>query len=122
MSVGSTMRSPASSRSSAQLSMRPASSNDAPTWWPWAARNVKAMPPPTTSESTRSSRARSTPSFSPTLAPPTTATKGRSGATSSPPRVPTSRASRRPAADGRRVGGPTIEAWARCEAPKASFT
>ena len=80
------------------------------------------MPPPTTSVSTLVSRARSTPSLSATLAPPTTATKGRAGATSRAPSTSTSRARRRPAADGRRAGGPTTEAWARCEEPKASFT
>ena len=34
----------------------------------------------------------------------------------------TSWASSRPAATGSVRGGPTIEAWARCEAPKASLT
>ncbi len=45
--------------------------------------------------------AASTPSLSATLAPPTTATKGRAGCTSRPPSVSTSRASSRPAAEGR---------------------
>ena len=84
--LGSTMRVPGLvQQRPAQLSMRPASSSESPTAWPWAARKVKAMPPPTTSRSTVSSSARSTPSLSATLAPPTTATKGRAGSASRPP-------------------------------------
>ena len=39
-----------------------------------------------------------------------------------PSSTSTSFASSRPAAEGSVRGGPTIEAWARCEAPNASFT
>ena len=46
----------------------------------------------------------------------------RRGRSRRPSSTSTSRASRRPAALGRRCGGPTIDAWARCEAPKASLT
>ena len=80
------------------------------------------MAPPITRESTVSSSASITPSLSDTLAPPSTATNGRRGDSRSPPSTSTSRASNRPAADGSLRGGPTIEAWARCDAPKASFT
>ena len=80
------------------------------------------MPPPTIRRSTIARSAVSTPSLSATLAPPTTATNGRGGELSSLPSISTSRASRRPAAEGKRAGGPTIEAWARCEEPNASFT
>ena len=64
-----------------------------------------------------------TPSLSLTLAPPRTATNGRAGSLRSAEQhldLP----GQQPAggADGRVRGGPTIEAWARCEAPKASLT
>jgi hypothetical protein len=61
-------------------------------------------------------------SLSLTLEPPRMATNGRFGASRRPPSTSTSRASSRPAADGSVRGGPTIEACARCDAPKASFT
>ena len=89
---------------------------------PVAARNVYDIPPPISTESALAMSDTSTPNLSATLAPPITATKGCLGASSNPPITSTSRASSRPAAEGSRVGGPTIEAWARCEAPKASFT
>ena len=63
-----------------------------------------------------------TPSLSETLEPPRIATNGRVGSVRSGSSTSTSRWSRRPAADGRNCGGPTMEAWARCDAPKASFT
>ncbi len=63
-----------------------------------------------------------TPSLSLTLDPPSTATKGRGVPWSSRSRTSTSAASTRPAALGSRAGGPTIEAWARWAAPKASST
>jgi hypothetical protein len=87
-----------------------------------AARNVKAMPPPTITASATLQIAATTPSLSATLAPPSTATNGRAGASSRPPSTDTSCSRVRPAALGRDLGGPTIEACARCEAPKASFT
>ena len=66
--------------------------------------------------------ARSRPSLSLTFDPPSTTTNGRRGSSRSGSSTSTSRASSRPAALGRNRGGPTIEAWARCEAPKASLT
>ena len=80
------------------------------------------MPPPTTSVSTLVARTLSTSSLSATLAPPTTATKGRAGCSRRPPSTSTSLAKRSPAALGRNCGGPTMEAWARWAAPKASST
>src|SRR5205807_1966815 len=121
MSVGTMMRRPESS-SSRQASTWPGSSSESPTGWPRAARKVKHIPPPTSRTSTRSSRERITPILSLALAPPSTAAKGRAGWWRSPPSTSTSLASRRPAALGSLAGGPTMEAWARWEAPKASFT
>ena len=46
----------------------------------------------------------------------------RFGSERMPPSTSTSRWSSRPAADGSDCGGPTIDACARCDAPKASFT
>ena len=80
------------------------------------------MPPPTTSVSTLVARTLSTSSLSATLAPPTTATKGRAGCSRIPPITSISLAKRSPAALGRNWGGPTMEAWARWAAPKASST
>ena len=69
-----------------------------------------------------SSSASMTPSLSLTLAPPSTATNGRLGSLRIRSSTSTSRCSRRPIADGTNRGGPTIEAWARWDAPKASLT
>ena len=63
-----------------------------------------------------------TPSLSDTLAPPRMPTNGLGGSLRRPSSTSTSRASSRPAAEGSVRGGPTIEAWARWEAPKASLT
>ena len=95
---------------------------DVPILRPSAARNVYDIPPPMSTVSALAMSETSTPSLSATLAPPMTATKGRFGSSRRPPITSTSRASNLPAAEGSRVGGPTIEAWARCDAPKASFT
>ena len=58
-----------------------------------------------------------------TLAPPSTTTSGRSGASTSERSVVTSRSSSRPATAGLSSSAtPAVEAWARCAAPKASFT
>ena len=72
--------------------------------WPWAARKVKHMPPPTSRVSTRFSNASITPSLSDTLAPPSTATNGRSGRSNNRSRTSTSRARTRPAAEGKNSG------------------
>ena len=82
MSVGSRMRLPLAATEASRRWHVPtwlSSSMEAPVLWPWAARNVKHMPPPTRRASTFSSNASITPSLSETLAPPSTATKGRSG-------------------------------------------
>ena len=121
MSLGSTMLAPLPSRRS-QVSMKSGSQSESPIGWPMAARNVKHMPPPMTSVSTTDSSASTTPSLSLTLAPPSTATNGRFASARRPPSTSASRCSRRPAALGRRCGGPTIDACARWLAPKASFT
>ena len=98
------------------------SNSESPIGLPWAARNVKHIAPPMASASTMSSSASMTPSLSLTLAPPSTATNGRLGSLRSCSSTSTSRCSRRPIADGTYRGGPTIEAWARCDAPNASLT
>ena len=90
--------------------------------WPMAFRNVKHMPPPMIIESATCAMASMTPSLSLTFDPPRITTNGRRGSLRSGSMTSTSRSSSRPAADGRNCGGPTIEAWARCDAPKASFT
>ena len=63
-----------------------------------------------------------TPSLSLTLAPPSTATNGRFGFVAQPEQH-LDLALQQPAHRRRHVrGGPTIEAWARCDAPNASLT
>ena len=98
------------------------SHSEAPTSWPMAFRKVKHMAPPTTRVSTTSSRASIGPSLSDTFEPPSTATNGRLSGLRRLISTSASRASRRPAAEGRNRGGPMMEAWGRCETPKASFT
>ena len=98
------------------------SNSESPIGLPCAAKNVKHIAPPITIESTTPSNASTTPSLSEILAPPSTATNGRFGLLRRPSRTSTSFCSSRPIADGTNCGGPTIEAWARCEAPKASLT
>ncbi len=60
-SCGRRMRSPAASSNERQVSTWSASNSESPMPWPWAARKVKHIPPPMTSESTASSRALMTP-------------------------------------------------------------
>ena len=84
---------------------------------------MNAIAPPMSTWSQRSRSALITPSLSPTLAPPSTATNGRAtSSASSRDSTSTSRNSNRPPACGITGGGPTIDAWARCDAPNASFT
>jgi hypothetical protein len=76
MSTGSPIRSPSRSSSRRQVSTWSASSSESPTSSPRAARNVKHIPPPTSSRSTFGSSAEITPSLSETLLPPSTTTYG----------------------------------------------
>ena len=84
--------------------------------------NVNAIAPPITTLSAFLASAETTPNLSLTFTPPRTATNGFFGLVSRPPRTSTSLARSRPAALGIPAGGPTIEAWARWAAPKASLT
>ena len=119
-SVGSSSLSLASARFAGST---PSSSHfDAPTSWPWAAKNGKHMAPPIRTVSARSRNASRTPILSVTLAPPTTATSGRCGSSRIPVSVDTSDSSSRPAADGSRCATASVEACARCAAPNASLT
>jgi hypothetical protein len=60
------------------------SNSESPIGLPCAAKNVKHIAPPITSESTTSSSASTTPSLSEILAPPSTATNGRFGLVAQP--------------------------------------
>ena len=60
------------SRSLRQVSIWSRSSSESPTPCPWAARNVKHIPPPTSSASTFGSSASITASLSETFEPPST--------------------------------------------------
>ena len=111
------------SSSALQVATMSSSQSDAPTWWPCALRKVKHMPPPMSTSSATPRSASITLSLSLTFEPPSTATNGPGGVLAQAERAPPPRAARsRPAALGRCCGGPTIDAWARCDAPKASFT
>ena len=122
-SSGSTRRSPASARMARALSRRSASISEVPTPWPCAARKVLAMPPPTISRSTFSSRLESRVSLVETLEPATMASSGRAGFSSARVSASSSAISSGPpqAILASRIT-PWVEAWARCAVPKASIT
>jgi hypothetical protein len=96
-STGSTIRPRASESRSRQVATMSSSSSDFPTSWPWALRNVKHMPPPTSSLSTFGSSDWMTASLSETLAPPSTTTYGCSGFSEMRLSTSTSRSTRPPA-------------------------
>ncbi len=91
---------------------------------PCAARKVKHMPPPMIDRVGDVEQGRRcTPSLSRHLrAAEDGDERARWRRSRRPSRTSTSLASSRPAADGSGCGGPTIEAWARCDAPNASLT
>src|SRR6478735_12524597 len=80
-SVGSTILSPFSASRFLHTSIWSSCSREAPTPCPWAARKVKAIPPPISSESTLGSSEVITPSLSDTFDPPRITAYGRSGST-----------------------------------------
>ena len=98
------------------------STRDVPTSSPRASMNVAAMPPPTNSVSTCGAIRWRTASLSDTFAPPNTAANGRAGDSNAAPSICSSRAISSPATAGRCAVTPTVEACARCAAPKASLT
>ena len=93
-----------------------------PTPVPPAARKVLAMAPPITSMSTRRLRLPSSSSLVDTLLPPTMAQTGRSGLPSAWSSASSSACIIRPAWEGRCRATPSVLAWARWAAEKASFT
>src|SRR2546425_9354037 len=125
-STGRSMRTPlAAARASASRATPSLSSStrERPTGFPWARRKVYAIAPPIQKLWTRPRRFSITPILSETLAPPSTATNGFSGAWRSFERNSTSRSRRKPAVFARKcLAMPAVDAWARCAAPKASFT
>mmetsp|Transcript_22845 Transcript_22845/g.70888 ORF Transcript_22845/g.70888 Transcript_22845/m.70888 type:complete len:277 (-) Transcript_22845:599-1429(-) len=105
------------------VAIKSSSTSEAPTSLPWALRNVKARPPPSTRMFTFSTSAVITGSLLLTLAPPMMAASGRSA--SSRRRKASSFSMSLPVAQQsapRIVGTPTVDACARCAVPKASFT
>src|SRR5579885_2995429 len=120
---GSTSFAPACASSACATSTASCSTSDPPTDRPRATRNVVAIAPPTSSSSTRASRARSTPILLETFAPPRTATNGRAGSASKAPRWRSSRSIRNPATAGLSSRAmATVEACARWAEPNASLT
>ena len=112
-------------RSSASAaSFTPSSStSESPVGMPWARKKLKHIAPPIRIWSATSRKRSMTPILSETLAPPRTTTSGRCG------RLDHARSARSPRARaaGRRsrAGGaatPSVLAWARWAAPKASLT
>ena len=107
-----------------QVSTWSSSSSDVPTGWPWAARNVKHMPPPMSSASATLEQGVDHAELVADLGAAEDrderAAWGRCGMPQQ--HLDLALARSRPAAVGRCCGGPTIEAWARCDAPKASLT
>ncbi len=98
------------------------STRDVPVAMPCARRKVKHMAPPISTSSASSSILVTTPTLSETLAPPSSTTNGRAGSVSRPPRARSSASMSRPATAGSRCATPSVEAWARWAAPKASLT
>ena len=80
------------------------------------------MPPPMTSASTFFTRFISRSILVETLAPPTMATTGRAGLPRPFSSASSSACMVRPAKAGSRCASPSVEAWARCAAEKASLT
>ena len=91
---------------------------------PWAFTNVYAMPPPTISLSTRSTRFSRMLSLLLTLAPPMMASRGLAGVESTLLSASTSPCMSRPNAlsSGKNFAMTAVDAWARCAVPKASLT
>ena len=98
------------------------SCRDAPTARPSATRKVKAIAPPIRIESASWVSRSMTPILSATLTPPITTTNGRAGLSSRFAKASSSASSSSPAADGSCCAIPTVDACARCTAPKASCT
>ena len=125
-STGSGIRAPRAWASAAiffAVSTRSGSYSDLPTSWPAAAMKVLAMPPPTISWSTLSTRLVSSSSLVETLLPATIASSGRAGLSRALASASSSAiSSGPPAATGAKRITPWVEAWARCAVPKASIT
>ena len=98
------------------------STRDLPTSTPSASRNVAAIPPPTMRVSALLTRFRSAAILSEALAPPSTAISGRPGSSKTRPSISSSRSIRNPDTEGRKWVIPSVDPWALCAAPKASFT
>ncbi len=114
-------------RAAFAVSALSASTRDLPVLKPCANRKVYAIAPPTSKASALSNRRSITWILSDTFAPPRMTTNGRSGFSNSSPRNLSSRSINSPAAQGPPRWAtiwatPTVEAWARCAAPNASFT
>ena len=100
-----------------------ASTNDLPNSLPCASKQVLAMPPPTISSSTLSAKLFKMVSLVDTLLPATIATIGRAGCCRALPSASNSAAIKIPAqASGAAAATASVDAWARCAVPKASFT
>ena len=98
------------------------SASEAPIGFPFASKNVLAIPPPSTSPSTLVTRFSNKASFDDTFAPPTTAPSGRTGDDNAAFNASSSAAKDRPAADGIKRGKASTDACARCAQEKASPT
>ena len=95
---------------------------ESPTPYPWALKNVYAIPPPIISVSTFSNKLSITPILSETFAPPRIATNGLSGLDIAFPRNFNSFSIKNPDTAGKYAATPAVEACALCAAPNASFT
>jgi hypothetical protein len=105
------------------VSSRSISTSDLPTLKPRAAMNVLAMPPPTMSWSTLSTRFSSSVSLVDTFEPATIASSGRAGCSSALASASSSAMSSGPPAAilAKRIA-PCVDACARCAVPNASMT
>src|SRR5256714_3520636 len=118
-----TPRSLARSTSSVARFVLSASTRLAPIGIPSALKNVLAIAPPIRIASAFFINALSTPILSETFAPPMMTTNGLAGLSSSSWRYLSSFSIKKPIARfSMNMVTPTVEAWARCAAPKASLT
>mmetsp|Transcript_4039 Transcript_4039/g.5544 ORF Transcript_4039/g.5544 Transcript_4039/m.5544 type:complete len:253 (+) Transcript_4039:211-969(+) len=110
-------------KTSLAVSTKSSSTREVPTLRPLALRKVKTMPPPMIILSHLSRSASRTVILEETLDPPTMAAIGFSPLVTAPSRYSSSFARRNPETDGERnLVTPSVDAWARCAVPKASFT
>ena len=102
--------------------MPSSSTSELPVSWPCARKKLKHIAPPIRIASASSLKRSMTPILSVTLAPPRTTTSGRFGSSSTEVSSLELALEQEPGVGGQVRATPSVEAWARWAAPKASLT